>query len=237
MYTHQPYCYCFIAMFTLGLLLQHCKQASRDALNMDSQGEEAPANSIERPPLKSYGPFPSRSASCVTFQQGEGNRWHAIRVQAQGLSTHVQQLDVGCSEDIDATLKHLQNQPPDYVKSRIHVLSPSQSPTGTGTIYLGRLGLRGGMEAEGDTVGPHSLHDAARRGQVAMLKYLIEEQGVDPHAKDDYGRTALHLAAEDGNIEVVGRSSFLIIRSTEWYLPKNHSRGRGTTTENIIIDF
>jgi len=46
------------------------------------------------------------------------------------------------------------------------------------------------------------LHPAARNGHVALVKYLLAE-GIDPNAKTRFGSTALAIAKECGNDEVV----------------------------------
>jgi ankyrin repeat protein len=46
------------------------------------------------------------------------------------------------------------------------------------------------------------LHYAARGGHIEMLKFLIA-QGLEPHAKTKNGSTILHLAAYDGNTDMV----------------------------------
>jgi ankyrin repeat protein len=46
-----------------------------------------------------------------------------------------------------------------------------------------------------------ALLDAARRGDIAAVKSLIK-QGADPNAAQGDGLTALHLAAQQGNLEI-----------------------------------
>ena len=43
---------------------------------------------------------------------------------------------------------------------------------------------------------------AARNGHKNVAEYLIEK-GVDIHAKSEYNKTALHLAADKGHKDVV----------------------------------
>jgi outer membrane protein assembly factor BamB len=50
--------------------------------------------------------------------------------------------------------------------------------------------------------GPEELWIAARKGDAATVKRLLEA-GVDPNAKTPYGAAALSFAAEKGHVEVV----------------------------------
>src|SRR5947209_3080557 len=50
--------------------------------------------------------------------------------------------------------------------------------------------------------GPEALWDAARRGDAAAVRKLLEG-GVDPNAKTPYGATALLFAADKGHADVV----------------------------------
>jgi hypothetical protein len=44
---------------------------------------------------------------------------------------------------------------------------------------------------------------AAGNGDLEQVKHIIEEKGVDVNMADYDGRTALHLAASEGQVEVV----------------------------------
>lgn len=50
--------------------------------------------------------------------------------------------------------------------------------------------------------GPDELWTAARKGDAATVKRLLEA-GVDVNAKTPYGATALSFAAEKGHVEIV----------------------------------
>lgn len=47
------------------------------------------------------------------------------------------------------------------------------------------------------------LHHAAERGNLDAIKYLINEQNLDPQAKTTSGSTVLHYAASSGNLEAI----------------------------------
>jgi hypothetical protein len=48
-----------------------------------------------------------------------------------------------------------------------------------------------------------ALHEAARQGDVAQLRRLVEEEGVPIDAGDRYGASALMMAADRGHLEAV----------------------------------
>eukprot|EP01112_Ceratiomyxa_fruticulosa_P002692 TRINITY_DN1286_c0_g1_i2.p1 TRINITY_DN1286_c0_g1~~TRINITY_DN1286_c0_g1_i2.p1 ORF type:complete len:607 (+),score=115.69 TRINITY_DN1286_c0_g1_i2:182-2002(+) len=52
-------------------------------------------------------------------------------------------------------------------------------------------------------MGPLLLCSAASKGDLVTVKHLIEVQGVNPNEGDYDGRTALHLACEEGHMDVV----------------------------------
>jgi outer membrane protein assembly factor BamB len=60
--------------------------------------------------------------------------------------------------------------------------------------------LLAGVAAAAD--GPDALWDAARRGDAAAVRKLLDA-GVDANAKTPYGATALFFAADKGHVEVV----------------------------------
>lgn len=50
---------------------------------------------------------------------------------------------------------------------------------------------------------PASLHEAVEQGNPARLKELVSQKDADLNARDEAGKTALHLATERGNSECV----------------------------------
>jgi len=47
------------------------------------------------------------------------------------------------------------------------------------------------------------IFDAAQHGSVEDVKYFVEEQGADVHAKDEHSITPLHYAAWKNTVDVV----------------------------------
>eukprot|EP01112_Ceratiomyxa_fruticulosa_P011898 TRINITY_DN3274_c0_g3_i1.p1 TRINITY_DN3274_c0_g3~~TRINITY_DN3274_c0_g3_i1.p1 ORF type:complete len:607 (+),score=113.71 TRINITY_DN3274_c0_g3_i1:134-1954(+) len=52
-------------------------------------------------------------------------------------------------------------------------------------------------------MGPLVLISAAAKGDLHTIKHLIEQEGVNPNEGDYDGRTALHLASEEGHLDIV----------------------------------
>ena len=69
----------------------------------------------------------------------------------------------------------------------------------------------------GRTVGWMPLHHAAVCNQLEMVKYLVDEQLVDPlcQAEDGSAPLSLHLACVGGNVEVVA----YLVKEMSKYLP------------------
>ena len=59
-------------------------------------------------------------------------------------------------------------------------------------------------------------HQAARRGQLAMLQFLIDQFGMDPNLGNRQGMTVLHFAARSGQLHIVQYLLGLNEGSGEW---------------------
>ena len=68
---------------------------------------------------------------------------------------------------------------------------------------------------------PRILIEASREGQLDIIKYLIDEQCVDPSCRDEDGNTPLHIAALHGQLEVV---RYLIAEKRCNSMCKGHDR-------------
>jgi Ankyrin repeats (many copies) len=71
---------------------------------------------------------------------------------------------------------------------RLQVLSPE--PWDFGSIH------------NADKDGRRGLHRAASKGNLKLVKWLVEKK-ADINAKDHYGQTALHEAAYEGHLKIV----------------------------------
>ncbi len=80
----------------------------------------------------------SSSGARVRFSQEEEG-WYAATPQGR-LPVHSQ-----AQEGVGSYLSWLSGQEDSVVRSRVHVIPSSASPTGVASVYLGRLGLMGGM--------------------------------------------------------------------------------------------
>jgi len=80
------------------------------------------------------------------------------------------------------------------------IVNPDLAKEITGLIdYFAELEQRASL---GGTDGTMLLLEAARRGHIGTVKFLLGK-GADVNAKDSYGQTALYLAAKQGHKEVV----------------------------------
>ncbi len=70
----------------------------------------------------------------------------------------------------------------------------------TALVFLGAVALLGQASAPSDKA--EALWEAARKGDAAMVKKLLDE-GVDVNTKYRYGTTALSYACDRGHLEVV----------------------------------
>lgn len=54
-----------------------------------------------------------------------------------------------------------------------------------------------------DQFGITVLHMACHRGNMDLVKYLIEEYGFDPNEKDNFGRNAVHYAVCSSKVNLI----------------------------------
>ena len=47
------------------------------------------------------------------------------------------------------------------------------------------------------------IHFASQKGNLNIIKYLVEECGADPNTKNNYGFTPLQYASKNGYSDVV----------------------------------
>lgn len=51
--------------------------------------------------------------------------------------------------------------------------------------------------------GVYSLHEAAATGNIAVLQQRLSESNTNPNQQDEWGNTALHIAAAAGRKEII----------------------------------
>ena len=90
--------------------------------------------------------FPTSSGAWVRFEAQDGV-WQALEASSSRGSSPSRVLPVVSPAPIGPQLTWLQDQPARTAKARLHMIPATSSPSGRASVYLGRLGLLGGMEA------------------------------------------------------------------------------------------
>lgn len=71
-------------------------------------------------------------------------------------------------------------------------------------IALARAMLSKGADPDtSNDMREGAVHLAVKSGDLAMLKFLIQELHLNPNQQDSFGRTPLHWAAHQGNIMMI----------------------------------
>lgn len=96
-----------------------------------------------------------------------------------------------------------------------------------------RLLLHSGKKFDAaNKFGESLIHMACRRGDINVIKFLIEEAGVAVDVKDDFGRTPLHDACwtSKPNLDVVGLllkkvpPTMLLVEDVRGHTPFHYAR-------------
>ena len=95
----------------------------------------------------SMGPFALSSGKTVVFSQIDG-RWSARVKEIWGTFSREILLPVVCQEDLLVVLYNLEGKEAIHTRSYLHILETGQVPKAPRCVYVGYLGLRGGMEQE-----------------------------------------------------------------------------------------
>jgi len=66
-----------------------------------------------------------------------------------------------------------------------------------------RLLEKGSSSSARNTAGETALHLGVKSGNNNIVRYLAHELRLDTNAPDAFGRTPLHWAAQQGNMQVV----------------------------------
>ena len=88
--------------------------------------------------------FPTASGAWVRFQAQDGV-WQALEASSSRGSSPPRALPVVSPAPIGPQLSWLQDQPARTAKARVHMIPAASSPSGRASVYLGKLGLLGGM--------------------------------------------------------------------------------------------
>ena len=76
-----------------------------------------------------------------------------------------------------------------------------------------------------DAVSDTRLHDAAKLGDIAAVRALLEKQPKLVNARNNDGQTPLHIAAKSGHKEMIG----LLLEKGVKSMPRTSSRARRCT--------
>ena len=87
------------------------------------------------------------------------------------------------------------------------------------------------MECEADLDSQRSFLDACKKGNAAKVKLLID-RGADTEAKDESGRTPLHLACGQGHVGVVK----LFIEKIPSTIQIAFEQGRLDVVKDVLAD-
>ena len=138
---------------------------------------------------------PTRSTrSIFTASSGEsvefirlGAQWHAVVLDDRTRTVPQQTLPVRSGDkDIDRLVTQLQLQDKRFAKARIHVLQKDYSPEHTACVYLGRLGLLGGMPKNKRQQGESTAERKSLRSAMQQSVNLsTEQEGEITAAKSD----------------------------------------------------
>jgi ankyrin repeat protein len=77
---------------------------------------------------------------------------------------------------------------------------------------------------EKDEMGATALHYAAAKGNMSLIKFLINDKECDPNAQDKFGANAFHYAAANGQTQVIKYLS-----EGGFYLLLNSKDNKGAT--------
>jgi ankyrin repeat protein len=194
---------CNLATKTLPSIIRdanHTEPSYLPTTNLNSQTkEEAIVIAPSLPILPMVQVFTASCGRPISFLE-EAGVWKAQLLAAYlDLGVH-KTLPVICEHqgDILTMLHRLAKQRPTIHKHRIHILpTPSQSQC----VFLGSVGLLGGMEAAAasDDV---ALHNAVKQEDLALVERLIAS-GADPNSLDQDGFTPLQNAIWQGCLPLV----------------------------------
>jgi ankyrin repeat protein len=70
-------------------------------------------------------------------------------------------------------------------------------------LYFGLSSGCGGTTDEAIPQGPATIYEAAKAGDIARVRELIELNQWDPQSPDGNGVTPLNYAAENGDVEMI----------------------------------
>jgi ankyrin repeat protein len=143
--------------------------------------------------------FTAHTGQGINFLRNSQGIWQALVHDFWTGSHSSIPIPVFCEQksDIVSMLQNLYQQAPSVQKYQIHVLPSRQSQC----IFLGNLGLQGGMQGQKE-VGALNLLEAVAQNALVLAKQLLAS-GMDPNVTDQHGFTPLHSAVLSDNSVLV----------------------------------
>ncbi len=175
------------SIFLLLAVLSHCQPSGNLSMSEEASSREAfsalsPTSFSVSSPLAA---LPSSSSEIISFRGSsggqirfsqEGDSWYGSTSEGRFPVQHNSSISAG------SYLSWLSDQEASVVRSRVHVIPSSASPTGESSVYLGRLGLMGGMQSSAplarDTSAPVWL-SATREKQVHSVVTVGPDKEVN----------------------------------------------------------
>jgi len=123
------------------------------------------------------GPFVLASGQEVVFGR-VADHWQASVQDMWGTLCRETTLPVICKGDLSAALHNLRGQGAVHQQKLIHILQTDQLPWAPSVVYVGAMGLKGGMEkearqAQGQT---HTVHASGKIDRVAVSGLQVHER-------------------------------------------------------------
>ncbi|MEM7383074.1 MAG: hypothetical protein AAF400_02020 [Bacteroidota bacterium] len=143
--------------------------------DLELEGHDLRRTSLEVHPVGSNLSSTALGGETVRFFYQEG-KWRAAVSSRLGTFSRQVVLPVvsGCGEDVTGSLAVLSKRPSWYRQRQIHVLGRNLSPTLEEVVYVGELGLKGGVEGEASGSGEQEVSPPSlSRSSLDLLREQI----------------------------------------------------------------
>ncbi len=153
----------------------------------------------------SIGPFALASGQEIVFSR-VADHWQARVKDMWNTFFRETTLPVIGKEDLSVVLHNLQGQEAVHMQRRIHILETDQPPWAPRVVYVGAMGLRGGMEKEARQVQEQTdtVHASKKINRVAPSDWQLHK--TSDKEQDDAGcqaeRRSISLERRRQNISI-----------------------------------